>query len=192
MQTMQLTPEQLAVQRKSRRTLLLILLVAVAPVLGAYIAFYFWKPAAGANYGELIRPAAQVDWQTLRGLQDAPLDATPLRGRWVLAYVGGQSCDAACEQALYLTRQVRTAQAKEVERVVRVWLLPDGASPAEALLAQHPGLILAKANAALAPEIGRVVLIDPQGNLMMRFPAQLDPKGMIGDLKRLLKYSRLG
>jgi hypothetical protein len=34
--------------------------------------------------------------------------------------------------------------------------------------------------------------IDPLGNLMMRFPADPEPKRMLKDLERLLKASRIG
>jgi hypothetical protein len=37
-----------------------------------------------------------------------------------------------------------------------------------------------------------VFLIDPLGNLMMGFPPDLDPRGMLRDLKKLLKYSQIG
>ena len=37
-----------------------------------------------------------------------------------------------------------------------------------------------------------IYLVDPLGNLMMRFPRDPDPARMIKDLKRLLKYSRIG
>ncbi len=36
----------------------------------------------------------------------------------------------------------------------------------------------------------RIALIDPRGNLMMRFPQNTDPKGVVKDLQKLLKYSR--
>ncbi len=35
-------------------------------------------------------------------------------------------------------------------------------------------------------------LVDPLGNLMMRFPKEPDPKKMSSDLKKLLKYSHIG
>jgi hypothetical protein len=33
---------------------------------------------------------------------------------------------------------------------------------------------------------------DPHGNVMMRWPAQPDPRRMIRDLERLLKASQIG
>ena len=37
-----------------------------------------------------------------------------------------------------------------------------------------------------------VYLIDPLGNLMLRFPADPSPSKMIKDLERLLRYSGFG
>ncbi|MEC5398117.1 SCO family protein [Uliginosibacterium sp. H1] len=181
-------------RRRARRTLLLIFLVAAAPIIAAYLAFFFWKPAAGANYGELVQPPRALDVGQFHTLHAAasgqPADAPALRGHWLLAYVGPGACDAACVQNVYYTRQVRLAQNKEVDRVQRVWLVTDGAAPQVAALDDAP--LVAHVGDSLAGEAGRIVLIDPQGNLMMRFPADADPKRMIKDLQRLLKYSRAG
>jgi hypothetical protein len=35
-------------------------------------------------------------------------------------------------------------------------------------------------------------VVDPLGNLMLRFPVQPDPSKMLKDMQRLLKYSRIG
>ena len=37
-----------------------------------------------------------------------------------------------------------------------------------------------------------IYLIDPFGNLMMRFSPELSPKSMLKDVKHLLKVSRIG
>jgi len=37
-----------------------------------------------------------------------------------------------------------------------------------------------------------IYLVDPLGNLMMRWPKDPDPKKISSDLKKLLKYSRIG
>ncbi|MDQ8022645.1 MAG: hypothetical protein REI94_12460 [Moraxellaceae bacterium] len=183
------------VQRaRARRTLLLIFLVAASPIVAAYVAFFFWKPSAGANYGELVQPPRALDVTQFHSLRAAasgqPADATALRGHWVLAYVGAGACDAACAQSIYYTRQVRLAQNKEVDRVQRAWLVIDGTAPQVAAVDDAP--LVLHAGDSLASEAGRIVLVDPQGNLMMRFPADADPKRMIKDLQRLLKYSRAG
>jgi hypothetical protein len=39
---------------------------------------------------------------------------------------------------------------------------------------------------------GRVYFIDPLGNLMMYYRPDADPGGMLKDLRKLLKYSKIG
>ena len=41
-------------------------------------------------------------------------------------------------------------------------------------------------------EEDRVYLVDPLGYLMMYYQPDADPKGMLMDLKKLLKYSQIG
>ena len=94
-------------------------------------------------------------------------------------------------------RQVRRALGREMQRVERLWILTDGAAPRAELLAAIEGTHLAPGGAALAAQFpaersaaDHIFLVDPLGNLMMRFPREPDPSRMIQDLKRLLKYSQ--
>ena len=103
------------------------------------------------------------------------------------------ACDAYCERKLYFMRQVRRAQGKDMDRVERLWVLTDGAQAARRAAARRskarasaeiPGQAVFRASAA-----DHIYLVDPLGNLMMRFPRDPDPSKMIKDLQRLLKYS---
>jgi hypothetical protein len=38
----------------------------------------------------------------------------------------------------------------------------------------------------------RIWIADPLGNLVLSYPADTDPRGMIADLKKLLKLSHIG
>lgn len=175
----------MADKRKGRRTLLLLAAVCALPVVASYATYYLWQPDGRTNYGELIEPRPMP----------LPLAAAaaPAKGRWTLVYASEGPCDAACETALYYMRQVRTAQGEHMDRVERLWLRA-GESPTAPPPAAD-GLIVADVGReALAklPATERVLLVDPLGNLMLRFPADPDPKRMIRDLSRLLKYSRIG
>lgn len=186
-----------------RRTLLLLGLVCVLPVLASYLAFYVWQPSGRVNHGELLTPAPLPD-SALAGVAGQPtLTRVGLEGRWTLLYAGPAACDAACEASLYAMRQARLAQGKEQERVGRAWLLTTGDAPAPALIAAHSDLRLARAEsdwlALLAGGAGGIYLVDPLGNVMMRFhpvgtseAVTESARGMIKDLQRLLKYSALG
>ena len=168
--------------------LLLIGVICLAPfVLAALAYFLHWTPGNSGNYGELIEA---------RKLSGPPLDA--LSGKWVLVMFDSARCDAYCEKKLYIIRQVRRAQGKDMERIERLWIVTDGGVPRQELLAAIEGTRVVRVYDAALPKNfpGRapdhIYLVDPLGNLMLRFPREPDPSRVIKDLQRLLKYSRVG
>ena len=133
------------------------------------------------------------------------------RGRWLLVRVGPSSCDEDCLRQLYVMRQLRLTTGRERDRVERLWLVTDAGTPAAQSLADYAGtwvlsvpkadtdlwpreIPIQPASAAMAtvPTAGHLWLIDPLGNLMMRFPLDPDPAKMKKDLMKLLKASRVG
>ena len=180
---------------KTRRTLLLILLVGLAPVIASYAFYYFAPRDAHANYGELLvtRPVPEIAGTTLDG---KPFRLSDLRGRWVMIAAAPGGCDAHCGRKLYATRQARTMQGREQERVARVWLVTDGAAPPAVVLAEQPGLVVVRvdssAAAALPGGAARITLVDPLGNQVLGWPGDPDVKGVARDLGRLLKASQIG
>ena len=165
-----------------RNKLLWIALVCAAPVvLGTTAYLLGWSPGAPANYGELIAPRVI-----------APL--SELRGKWVLVTFDAAACDAYCERKLYITRQVRRAQGKDMERIERMWVVTDAGKPRAEVLAATEGARVGRfaADQFPGPATDHIYVVDPLGNLMMRFPRDPDPSKVIKDLQRLLKYSRFG
>ena len=165
----------------SRLKLAGLFFVCAAPFVLAWMAYLFgWAAGTTSNYGELIVP---------RPLSGPPFEA--LRGKWVLVTTDGAACDAVCEKKLYFVRQVRRAQGKDMDRVERLWLLADGGTPRPELLAAIEGArVAAFKDANFSP--GHIYVVDPLGNLMMRFPTDPEPSMVIKDLQRLLKASRIG
>lgn len=135
-----------------------------------------------------------------------------LQHRWTLAYLAPTDCSQACRDALYKIRQIRLALGKNIDRARTLALLPQ--MPDEPLQAwlrdEHTAM-----NVAVAPSVAdalrrpfdnntastqpsassdphSIYLLDPLGNLLMRYDSDVEPKGIITDLKRLLKYSKLG
>ena len=183
------------IRRTSRRVLWLVLAVCAAPLLASYAAFHFWTPSSHVNYGDLLEPRQLPDTE-LATLEGKPFRLSELRGRWVLVTPSASSCDAACRTKLVYMRQVRLAQGKETGRIERVWLMTDAGAPDSALLPEHPGLHLVR-GADIAAQLPaprssaeHIYIIDPLGNLMMRFPADPDPRRMLKDLSRLLRHSK--
>jgi len=185
---------------RGRRIALLILALSAAPTVAAWFAYFVWQPQTRVNYGELIEahPLPEIE---LRGLDGGRFDLSQLRGKWLMLQIDSGSCAEACRKKLLYMRQARLAQGKGAERIERVWILNDSASPAPSLLSDHPGMRVARASGnALFREFPAspraltdyIYLIDPLGNLMLRFPGDPDPRRMTRDLTRLLNTSRIG
>lgn len=172
---------------RARLKLALLALFFLLPVGASWLLWWLdLAPGATSNYGTLLPP---------RPVALAPLAA--LKGRWVLVQFDGGACDAGCERKLYFMRQVRRAQGREMQRVARLWLLTDTVPPRAELLAAIEGTVVAPAGAGADFPAERAVtdhlyLVDPLGNLMMRFPRDPDPARVIKDLQRLLRASSFG
>lgn len=167
--------------RLLRNKLLWVAAVCLAPlVLGTAAYLLGWSPGAPSNYGELIPPRV------------APLNE--FRGKWVLVTFDAGACDAYCERKLYVMRQVRRAQGKDMDRIERLWVLTDAGKPRPDVLAASEGTRISRNGHFGFPgnPADHIYVVDPLGNLMMRFPRDPDPSRMIKDLQRLMKYSRFG
>ena len=176
----------------------MILALCAAPTVAAWLAYFVWPPQSRTNYGELVEPRALAD-PDLRRLDGQPFRLSGLRGKWVLLQVDSAACGAVCRGKLVYMRQARLALGKDADRVARVWLLDDAASPDSAVLREHEGLVVARASGAVLGDLpasgnpaAYIYLIDPKGSLMLRFPAQPDGRRMLRDLVRLLGASRIG
>lgn len=183
----------------SRSKFLLMVGVFVVPVIAAYLAYFGWRPAGHTNYGTLLTPAPLQHAQG-RALDGQPFPLDALQGKWVMVHVGPAQCDADCAQQLYLMRQTRITQGKHQSRIERLWVVTDAGRPDGALLREHEGLhVWRPDNAAFTEQFpasknraAHIYLVDPLGNLMLRFPENPDPKGIMKDLKLLLKASQIG
>lgn len=188
-----------AARRRGRRTAIAILAICAAPTVAAWFAYFVWPPRSRGNYGELIDPRPISDFG-LRRRGGGPFQLSQLRGKWVLLTFDSGACGKACQEKLLYIRQTRLAQGKDAERIERLWLLSDAITPEAALLAEYPGMHLALASGsrlvaefpAARDPADHIYVIDPLGNLMLRFPRDPDPRRMVKDLARLLKASRIG
>jgi len=194
--------------RQARRTragrwqMLLLALVCAAPVIASYYSYYVARPEARRSFGELIEPQPPLPTASATDLSGRPVELSTLKGQWLLLSVAGGACDAACENNLYLQRQLREGLGKDKDRLDWVWLVSDDARLPEALLPalgqatvlRVPPAVLAD---WLAPAAGQALpehlyVVDPMGHWMMRFPAGLDKAGAGGakrDLERLMRAS---
>ena len=179
-------------RRSARRNLIALAAVALLPLVGSYLLYWFWTPTAFVNYGDLLA----VPLPELQARNALP----QLKGKWAFLMVDSGACDAWCRRKLYIMRQVRLTQGKNMERIERAWLLDDTVPPAPALVREYAGtyLLPAQGSALLAklPVSGvlrdHIYIVDPLGNLVLRYPRDADPSRIKKDLSRLLRASRIG
>jgi hypothetical protein len=87
-----------------------------------------------------------------------------------------------------------------MERIERTWLLDDDARPSDELVAEYQGtrIIPARGSPLLsrlpadASVRDHIYVVDPLGNLMMRYPRDADASKIKKDVTRLLRVSRVG
>lgn len=194
-------PEFIRRRNRGRLQLLLLAAIFLGPLALAFALYYgnLWTPESTAEHGVLIEPPRRLPADLLGG-SDAAAD-TGFVDHWTLLVMEPAACDEACRQVLYETRQLRRALGREIDRVRRVWVPAGGEVDRGFLATEHPDLevvaVSTPRNRQLRELIGsarpgEVFLIDPLGNLMMRFPPGLSMRAMHTDLKRLLRVSRIG
>jgi len=167
------------------------------PIAASFFVYAFLRPAPTANYGELLRSPESITRSSFIRTTGGAIRFQELAGRWILLASEGDACDEACRAKLVAIRQVRLALGREADRVAMVTVLGPRAAVPAGLEDEHPGMVFARAQAPLPPssataDEAHIYLIDPLGNVMMRWPARPDYKRMKGDLDRLLRASQIG
>lgn len=185
-----------------RGMLLLLAAMFVLPLLIVAAMYQFqWRPS-GSSHGQLISPPQPLHLAELKTLQGKTFSAAQWKDKWGLVYVSAQGCDPSCERQLHDLRQVHAALGKEIGRVQRILLVTASGQDEQLarIQSQYPDLIAlaGPSAAALAGQFNsdvhksNVFLVDPLGNLMMRYPPGYDARGMYKDLMHLMKYSWVG
>jgi len=197
---------------RNLRTLAGLAALFFLPLLASFWLYYGtgWRPAGHVNHGELITPARPLPAVTLprvaltAAAAHEPSAAYPalFHGKWMLVYVGDGRCDSSCRQSLYVMRQTRLALGTEMTRVARVFLVSSHCCAKEYLAREQAGIaafdagstggtrLLSEFPAADSPN--SLFVVDPLGNLMMRYDVRRDPGGLLIDLKKLLGLSQIG
>jgi cytochrome oxidase Cu insertion factor (SCO1/SenC/PrrC family) len=187
-----------------RWMVLLIALVCVAPVIASYFTYYVIKPKGGTtSYGTLIDPQRPIpESMVVTGEDGKPMKLASLRGRWLMISVDSSTCDKDCVTKLYFMRQVRATQAGERERIVNLFLrtdsgkvpdIVDNAYKDTEMLIADPKDVAAWLPVDQGTQLtDHIYMVDPNGNLMMRFPKDPNPSKIKGDVTKLLKNSSIG
>lgn len=185
-------------QKANRRKLITLLLLLLAPVVISYTLFFSDYRPESNNYGELLN-VQKLSGSGVDQFDNTILRMKDLRGKWVMLMVNSGHCDEACQMKLYYMRQVRLVQNTEKHRVERLWLIDDNVPVGADLVEKYEGTRFVNARDSelldLIPtketQRNHIFLVDPMGNLMMRFPEDLDPSLMAKDIKHLLHVSQI-
>ena len=193
-------------EKSNRRILIIVLLVFVLPVTVSMTMFITgWRPAATVNHGELVLPARPIAERDMQSIDGKPVKISELHGKWTMVYFDSSSCNESCISQLYFMRQIHASQGKNYERIQRVLMLTDTTSVQnlKSKLSEYPDMRVLSGDkavmAGLAKDFGfdsqtverdkSIFLLDPQGNLMMKYKPGSEPAGTRKDIERLLKYS---
>lgn len=196
---------------RGRQTLVLLVVAFSLPIVLAIIFYNIdsLRPEGTTNAGELITPARPLILEGFVDTEGKLFSLENIQHRWTLVYIGDSSCDSICQEKIYLMRQIRWSQGKEMRRIQRLFIVTDesGMTDVKAIIEKYPGMFVATAGKPIMDKFvkqfeingisastmpGRIFIIDPIGNLMMRYTADAPPKGIVKDLTRLLKFSRAG
>ncbi len=181
------------------------------PLLAAMLASHYCQDEScfSTQQGDLVYPSYPVPAFQLRSPEGQSLRRADIRGAWTLAYLSTSGCPDICQQQIYAMRQLKLMVGKEGGRVQRLFvyggLLPEevtsvhksfpamkmGTADAQALgdLAQafqHPGA----STGHDTPD--RIYLLNPLAEIMLSYSLDTNPRTIYKDLKKLLKYSKLG
>jgi hypothetical protein len=186
-------------RRGNRRMLVLLALLFMAPLGFSFWLYYGtgWRPMGTTNNGELITPARLLPEVSAGG---ASATAAVFHEKWSLVVVAEGDCDASCQHGLEYAEQTLASLGRLQARTQPVLVHGSECCSVDLAAAGHPQLrkVDGAANPALLrafPTTDRarmIFVVDPIGNLMMRYDSALDPKGLRADLKHLLDLSQIG
>jgi hypothetical protein len=190
--TNRLNMSELPDRRKGRWQLLLILLMVIGPMVLATFMYklQFWVPDSRSYHGEMIG----------NGQTRADIGVQAEETRWQLLVTAPAACAADCQQLVYLARQLQIGLGRDASRASHALASaqPVGADYDAKLKAEYPQLqryaldLSTFTKNAAAPGEAQLWIVDPHGNLVLRYDAKVKGKDFLNDLRHLLKLSNIG
>ncbi|MDD1620616.1 MAG: hypothetical protein LUQ11_03970 [Methylococcaceae bacterium] len=193
--------------KKNRLTILVIFAMSVIPfVIAWYLAKNPDTVRLGTNNGDLINPPVPTEFGEFSGYDAFTAEnLKELQGHWVLINpVSETQCGEVCRDALHKTRQISLMMGKDISRIRRAAILFEKTdrSPFSGEWQDDARLLKIVASTPLHEKLGKIagspiaegmlLIMDPLGNLMMKYPASFDPYKVRNDLSKLLRISQIG
>lgn len=204
------TPEvnnPIASGKRNPYTVWFVVIAFIAPVILAYVMFFFVEVKSFVNHGEILNPIIHISEFQLTDAGDEIIPRDKLTYKWRLISFIGKDCDQLCETRLYDTRQIHTSLGKDQHRLIRMFvhLEPAGEALTKLIEQTHANVIHVNGDAdAIIRALGNNIrenvginnnetyIMDPMGNVMMRFTQDQPNREFLYDLKKLLKASQIG
>lgn len=179
-------------RRKGRLQLLLILLGVIGPMIlatGMY-KLQFWVPEGRSYHGELIG----------NGQSRADLGVQADEQRWQLLVTAPRECAVDCQQLVYLARQVQIGLGRDAGRASHAIAAaqPLGTDYDAKLTREYPQLQRYRLDMSTFNKttgdkaVPQLWIVDPHGNLVLRYDPSVKGKDLLNDLRHLLKLSNIG
>jgi hypothetical protein len=177
---------------KKPKALFILLLVFVLPVALAKLVLSLNLYQGGAtNQGELLTD--DLSYHSLS-------QANPKPQSWQVLYLLPSHCGSQCQDRLYILQQSHIALGQEKDRVTSIIIVQSN-SDIDALSGLKLEYQTMAANTQLASLLleQQLIIVDPLGSLVMRYPgisghdANISQgKALLADLRKMLKLSRVG
>lgn len=199
--------EQVELQQptpRSNTTLWILVGAFVLPMIVAYAYFFLADDYQLGNHGDLLQPVIQIESLQMTDSNGKPISRDELVHHWKMFMVSGSDCKENCQQSLYYMRQINIALGKNADRFKHMIIhtSPMSSEFNRLMTTEYGETVQAYATldrlerilpGLVDPEgMNAIFIMDPLGNIMMRFPSGTDPKLILKDLNRLLKISRIG
>ncbi|ROM48126.1 hypothetical protein BK648_14955 [Pseudomonas poae] len=179
-------------RRKGRWQLMLILMMVIGPMALATFMYklQFWVPDSRSYHGEMIG----------NGQTRADIGVQADEQRWQLLVTAPAACAADCRQLVYLARQLQISLGRDASRASHALASaqPVSTEYEAKLKAEYPQLqryaldLSTFTKDAAAPGDAQLWIVDPHGNLVLRYDAKVKGKDLLNDLRLLLKLSNIG
>jgi len=187
----------------NRKIIVLVFGMFTLPVVIAVLLnsrWVDWAPGGTRNFGEFVSPVIPLPEGPWTASDGSVIQRADLLDFWQLVHVRRSPCDERCMEDLYWLRQTRQAQDRHVPEVglllisktridaeqrARITELTDAfriidGDQASGLVETFPD-----------PESDGVrYIVDPLGNIMMRYENDADPNDIRRDLGRLLTWTQ--
>lgn len=177
---------------RGRLQLILILLVVIGPMLLATAMYklQFWVPDSRSYHGEMIG----------NGQNRADLGINAQEPRWQLLVSAPKDCGLDCQQLVYLARQIHIGLGRDASRASHALAVtqPLSADYQARIEREYPQLqrypldLSKYETASQGKQDAQLWIVDPHGNLVLRYDARVKGKDLLNDLRHLLKLSNIG